>query len=148
MAGLSDSMIRRNELYQTLKDKYDSQLRAREKPEVNVELDSGSGKEQKLFRVKAWEATPASLLKHLDKSEAAEVVVAKINGVLWDLDRPFETDCRVRFIPFSAEEGRKVFWHSSAHVLGEACEAHFNCLLSHGPPVDEGFFYDMAIEDG
>ena len=148
MAVLPDFIIKRNEFYKDLKSKFDADLRGREKPEVNVELDAGSGKEQKLFRVKAWEATPASLLKHVDKAEAAEVVVAKINGVLWDLDRPFEADCRVRFIPFSTEEGRKVFWHSSAHVLGEACEQHFNCLLSHGPPVDEGFFYDMAIEDG
>ena len=148
MAALPDHIVKRNDLYHHLKQKHDENLQVRDKPGVNVELEAGSGKEQKLFRVKAWEATPASLLKHLEKAEAAEVVVAKVNGLLWDLDRPFEEDCRVRFIPFSAEEGRKVFWHSSAHVLGEACEHHFNCLLSHGPPVDEGFFYDMAIKDG
>ena len=148
MAGLPDYIIKRNDLYKELKLKYDEELQKREKPEINVELDSGSGKEQKLFRVKAWEATPASLLKHLDKAEAAETVVANIDGQLWDLNRPFEQDCRARFIPFSAKEGQNVFWHSSAHVLGEACEHHFNCLLSHGPPVAEGFFYDMAIEGG
>ena len=148
MAPLPDHLFKRNELYEELREKAEEERRSREKPEVNVELDAGLGKEQKLFRVKAWEATPASLLKHLDKSEAAEVVVAKINGQLWDLDRPFEKDCRVRFVPFSQDEGREVFWHSSAHLLGEACEHHFDCLLSHGPPVDEGFFYDMAIKDG
>ena len=148
MASLPSHILERNQLYKELKEKYDAQLSEKEKPEISVEVDAGSGKELKVFRVKAWEATPGSLLRHLDKSEAAEIVVAKISGVLWDLDRPFEQDCRVRFIPFSAEEGRKVFWHSSAHVLGEACEHHFNCLLSHGPPVDEGFFYDMAIDQG
>ena len=46
-----------------------------------------------------------------------------------------------------AGTGKKVFWHSSAHVLGEASERHYGCHLCIGPPTDEGFFYEMAIED-
>lgn len=41
--------------------------------------------------------------------------------------------------------GKKVFWHSSAHVLGEAAEKRFGCHLTYGPPTDDGFFYDMAL---
>jgi threonyl-tRNA synthetase len=44
-------------------------------------------------------------------------------------------------------EGKKVFWHSSAHVLGEAAERHYGCHLCIGPPTDDGFFYEMAIEE-
>ena len=40
-----------------------------------------------------------------------------------------------------------MFWHSSAHVLGEASERHYGCHLCIGPPTDDGFFYEMAIED-
>jgi hypothetical protein len=40
-----------------------------------------------------------------------------------------------------------VFWHSSAHVLGEAAERHYACHLCIGPPTDDGFFYEMAIEN-
>ena len=40
-----------------------------------------------------------------------------------------------------------MFWHSSAHVLGEAAERHYGCHLCIGPPTEEGFFYEMAIED-
>lgn len=43
--------------------------------------------------------------------------------------------------------GKKVFWHSSAHVLGEAAERHYGCHLCLGPPTDDGFFYEMAIEE-
>src|SRR5258707_15507761 len=43
--------------------------------------------------------------------------------------------------------GKKVFWHSSAHVLGEAAERHYGCHLCIGPPTDDGFFYEMAIEE-
>ena len=42
--------------------------------------------------------------------------------------------------------GKRVFWHSSAHVLGEAAERHYGCHLCIGPPTDDGFFYEMAIE--
>jgi threonyl-tRNA synthetase len=43
--------------------------------------------------------------------------------------------------------GKKVFWHSSAHVLGEACERHYGCHLCLGPPTEDGFFYEMAIDE-
>lgn len=43
--------------------------------------------------------------------------------------------------------GKRVFWHSSAHVLGEAAEKHYGCHLCVGPPTDEGFFYEMAPVD-
>lgn len=40
-----------------------------------------------------------------------------------------------------------MFWHSSAHVLGEAAERHYGCHLCLGPPTEEGFFYEMAIDE-
>ena len=39
-----------------------------------------------------------------------------------------------------------MFWHSSAHVLGEAMERHYGGCLCYGPPIDNGFYYDMFIE--
>lgn len=38
-----------------------------------------------------------------------------------------------------------MFWHSSAHVLGEAAERHFGCHLCIGPPTEDGFFYEMGM---
>jgi threonyl-tRNA synthetase len=43
--------------------------------------------------------------------------------------------------------GQRVFWHSSAHVLGEAAERHYGCHLCIGPPTTEGFYYEMAIAE-
>ena len=43
--------------------------------------------------------------------------------------------------------GKRVFWHSSAHVLGESAERHYGCHLCIGPPTEEGFFYEMAIDE-
>ena len=41
----------------------------------------------------------------------------------------------------SFDTDSKVFWHSSAHVLGQALEIKYGCHLSVGPPLKEGGFY-------
>lgn len=152
--ALPDFVIRRNKLFDEFKQRRDAELVEKERLAINVVLDLGLSKDGKPrpempVAAKAWESTPGSFLKHLDKDITSDVVIAKVNGKeLWDLDRPLEYGCRVSYIPFSSTEGKNVFWHSSAHVLGEAAECHFNCLLSHGPPVEQGFFYDMAISEG
>ncbi|KER32939.1 hypothetical protein T265_01032 [Opisthorchis viverrini] len=46
-------------------------------------------------------------------------------------------------ISFSTIACQYVFWHSSAHVLGEALEQAYGGHLCYGPPVEEGFYYDM-----
>jgi len=58
------------------------------------------------------------------------------------MDRPLEGNCEVKFFSFEDKEGKEVFWHSSAHVLGEAIEIDFGVHLTHGPPTESGFFYD------
>jgi threonyl-tRNA synthetase len=75
-------------------------------------------------------------------------VISKVNGELWDVDRPFEVDSTLEFLDFESAEGRAVFWHSSAHVLGEAAECHYGAHLCIGPPTEEGFFYEMSIDGG
>jgi hypothetical protein len=39
----------------------------------------------------------------------------------------------------------QTFWHSSAHVLGEALEATYGVKLTIGPAIDEGFYYDCYM---
>jgi threonyl-tRNA synthetase len=43
--------------------------------------------------------------------------------------------------------GQQVFWHSSAHILGEAMERVYGGCLCYGPPIENGFYYDMFIDD-
>ena len=151
---LPEFILQRNELFDKLKSDYHTEVLAKEKPEIDVVLELGLDKDGKPspempVAAKAWESTPGSFLRHVDKDISSNVVIAKVNGKqLWDLDRPLEYPCRLSYVPFSSSEGRNVFWHSSAHVLGEAAECQYNCLLSHGPPVEQGFFYDMDIGQG
>lgn len=152
--SLPDFIIQRNKLFDDLKRRHDAEILEKDHPTINVVLDLGSDKDGKArpampVAAKAWDSTPGSFLRHVDKDITSDVVVAKVDGKhLWDLDRPLEYDCRVSYLPFASAEGRNVFWHSGAHVLGEAAECQFQCLLSHGPPVEQGFFYDMAIAEG
>ena len=39
-----------------------------------------------------------------------------------------------------------MFWHSSAHILGEAMERHYGGCLCYGPPIEGGYYYDMFLE--
>ena len=48
-------------------------------------------------------------------------------------------------LKFDDKEGRAVFWHSSAHVLGECLECKFGAKLCIGPPTEEGFYYDAYM---
>lgn len=40
--------------------------------------------------------------------------------------------------------GKATFWKSSSHVLGQAAELKFNCLLCFGAVTDGGFFYEVG----
>lgn len=53
------------------------------------------------------------------------VVVARLDGQLWELNRPVEGDCQVQFVSSEAAAGQSVMWHSSAHILGQAIEQVF-----------------------
>ncbi|QRW25812.1 threonyl-tRNA synthetase [Rhizoctonia solani] len=96
---------------------------------------------------KSWETSPMSIAAQLSKSLSERVVIAKVDGNLWDLERPLEKSCSLELLDFEHPEGKRVFWHSSAHVLGEAAEKHYGCHLCVGPPTDDGFFYEMAIQE-
>nr|XP_045378521.1 threonine--tRNA ligase 2, cytoplasmic isoform X1 [Camelus bactrianus] len=87
----------------------------------------------------------ASLTVSQDLAE--DTVVAKVNGELWDLDRPLEGDSTLELLLFDNEEAQAVYWHSSAHVLGEAMELYYGGHLGYGPPIEAGFYYDMFLED-
>lgn len=133
----------RIELFDEFKAKYDADVAARERVPINITLKDGNVKVGT-----SYETTPMSIALEIGKSFAERQVIAKINGTLWDLDRPLESDVNLEFLDFDHPEGKQVFWHSSAHVLGEACECHLGCHLSYGPPTEDGFFYDMSIDGG
>ncbi|XP_012588211.1 PREDICTED: probable threonine--tRNA ligase 2, cytoplasmic isoform X1 [Condylura cristata] len=94
-----------------------------------------------------WKTTPCQVAAGISQELAESTVIAKVNGELWDLDRPLEGDCTLELLTFDNEEAQAVYWHSSAHVLGEAMELYYGGHLCYGPPIENGFYYDMFMED-
>lgn len=66
---------------------------------------------------------------------------------LWDLTRPLEGPCKLQLLKFDDKDARMVFWHSSAHVLGECLECSYGGKLCIGPPTEDGFYYDAYMGD-
>jgi len=66
---------------------------------------------------------------------------------LWDMTRPLVGPVkRMEFLKFNDDQDAKtVFWHSSAHMMGEALEHLFGSKLTIGPPLKSGFYYDSYM---
>ncbi|XP_066931368.1 threonine--tRNA ligase 1, cytoplasmic-like isoform X3 [Clytia hemisphaerica] len=132
----------RLKIFDEIKAEHDASMEAKEKTSIKITLPDG--KQVDGF---SWKTTPYEVAQGISQGLADNSVVAKVNGVLWDLDRPVEEDCTIELVKFDQPEGQQVFWHSSAHILGEAMERHYGGCLCYGPPIEEGFYYDMSIDD-
>ncbi|KAM4826028.1 threonine--tRNA ligase 2, cytoplasmic [Thomomys bottae] len=136
----------RLKLFETLKKEHQILLATEEKKNtsgvITVAMPDG-----KMVEGQVWKTTPYHVAAGISQEVAASVVIAKVNGELWDLDRPLEGDSTLELLTFDSEEAQAVYWHSSAHILGEAMELYYGGHLCYGPPIENGFYYDMFIED-
>ena len=67
-------------------------------------------------------------------------------GTTIDLTRPITEDCAVRLLKWEDDEAKKVFWHSSSHLMAEALEALFpGVKFGIGPAIENGFYYDVDM---
>ncbi|OAA65003.1 threonine-tRNA ligase [Cordyceps fumosorosea ARSEF 2679] len=135
----------RLDLFDKIKARQDAEIAAQPREEITITMPNGNE-----TKGTSWETTPLAIAKGISKSLVERTVIAQVDGELWDLTRPLEKSCKLELLDFEHTEGKKVFWHSSAHVLGEACERRFGCFLCNGPPTENppGFYYDMANMEG
>ncbi|KAJ3173250.1 threonyl-tRNA synthetase [Geranomyces variabilis] len=133
----------RIEMFEKLKKQADEAVASKAKDQTAITVTLQNGAEVPAI---AWQTTPIEIAKGLSKSLVERAVIAKVDGQLWDLTRPLEASCSLQILDFDNDEGQKVYWHSSAHVLGEACELHYGCHLCLGPPLDDGFYYEMGMD--
>ncbi|KAI9797980.1 MAG: threonyl-tRNA synthetase [Piccolia ochrophora] len=132
----------RVKIFQNLKQQYDEEVAKQPRHQITITLG-----DERAEVGTAWNTTPAFIARQISKSLSERVVIARVNGELWDLERPLEADCRLELLDFDHPEGKKVFWHSSAHILGEAAERRYGCHLCIGPPIEDGFYYEMALPE-
>jgi len=135
-------LAEREALWTRCKAEQDEWLAAQKREPITITLPDG-----KEISGESWSSTPYDIAAGISKGLADNSVVAKVNGELWDLDRPLEGSCTLSLIKFDDDEGKAVFWHSSAHVLGEAMERVYGGQLCYGPPIENGFYYDMFSDE-
>jgi len=87
-------------------------------------------------------------------SGLARVAIAgsvSVNGSreVYDLNRPLPGDCQVRILTATDDDPDSllVLRHSTAHVMAEAiCKLFPETKLVYGPPLEDGFYYDIDLE--
>jgi len=135
----------RTQKWEEIKKRREAELADKKGKPIKITLPNGN-----VVDGRSFETTPLEVARSISKTLAEQSVVARIDDTtLWDLGRPLEQDCKLELLDFNTKEGKYVFWHSSAHVLGQALERFYKCKLCTGPPVKEGegFFYDAFMDD-
>jgi threonyl-tRNA synthetase len=105
---------------------------------IHIKLPDGSTKEVPKG------TTALDVAKSISPRLADASLAAKSNGDLIDLTRPLEKDTDLRLLTDKDPEALEVYRHSSAHLLAAAVLELFpETKLGHGPPTENGFFYDF-----
>jgi threonyl-tRNA synthetase len=87
---------------------------------------------------------PIDVAKTISPRLASDAIVARVNGELFDLTRPLETDAKLEILTPRNPEALQVYRHSTAHLLAAAVLELFpETQLGIGPPTDSGFYYDF-----
>ena len=88
--------------------------------------------------------TALEVAKDISEGFARNVISAKFNGATIETSTPLITDGSLILYTWKNEEGKKAFWHSSAHVLAQALEELYSGIkLTIGPAIENGFYYDV-----
>jgi len=107
--------------------------------------------------VRAFEkgVTGYQIAQSISPRLAAEVLAVSVKpagdhsagrGTTVDLLHPIEEDSSVNLLKWEDEEGKRVFWHSSSHLLAEALEALYpGVKFGIGPAIENGFYYDVDL---
>ena len=106
-------------------------------------------------------ASAADVAAQIGAGLAKAAIGAKVDGQLYDLNRPLPGDCKLAIItkPRFDKDGKTkgehnadalyLLRHSCAHVMAEAIENVYGkdkVKLAYGPPLENGFYYDMALD--
>ena len=94
--------------------------------------------------------SPYDIAKSISEGLSRNALAAKIDNQITDLNKVIESDKTVKFelLTWNDDEGKSVFWHSSAHLLAEAIQCYYpNAKFAIGPPIENGFYYDIEFPE-
>ena len=79
---------------------------------------------------------------------AKAAIAGRVNGKVVDLSTPISGDASLSVITNKDTEGVEIMRHSCAHIMAEAiCRIWPEAKLVYGPAVDDGFYYDIDLDE-
>jgi len=109
---------------------------------IKVTLPDGSIKEFES------NSTPFDVARSISEGLARNIISASYNGSTIETTTALTSDGALVLHTFNDDEGKKAFWHSSAHVLAETIlEFYPKAKLTIGPAIENGFYYDLDLGD-
>jgi threonyl-tRNA synthetase len=109
---------------------------------IGITLPDGSVKQA------AKGTTPMDIAQGISEGLARNVISASFNGVKVETSTPLNADGKLVLYTWRDKEGKEAFWHSSSHIMAQALEELYPGIkLSIGPPIENGFYYDIDPAD-
>ncbi|MBE0227114.1 threonine--tRNA ligase, partial [Thermoanaerobacterium thermosaccharolyticum] len=88
------------------------------------------------------------IAKGLSQRLAKEAVGGKFNGKIVELFTPINEDGKLEILTFDDEDGKKIYWHTSSHIMAQAIKRLYKDVkLTIGPAIDNGFYYDFDVDE-
>ncbi|MCC1485004.1 threonine--tRNA ligase [Winogradskyella immobilis] len=110
---------------------------------IQITLPDGS------VRSFSKDVTPYEVAVDISEGFARNVISAKFNDTVVETTTPLTEDGSLLLYTWRDADGKKAFWHSSAHILAQALEELYpNVKLWVGPAIENGFYYDVDLGEG
>lgn len=109
---------------------------------INITLPDGS--------VKQFEdgASAFDVANSISSGLARNVLSATFNDKTVEVMDPLPGDGNLTLHTWDSPEGKKAFWHSSAHLLAQTILQFYpDAKLTIGPAIENGFYYDVDFGD-
>ena len=92
--------------------------------------------------------TPFQIAESISNSLSKKLLSASYNGKQVETNTELNEDGKIEFHFWDDLKGKSAFWHSSAHLFAQIIlELYPNSKLTIGPPIENGFYYDVDLGD-
>jgi len=92
--------------------------------------------------------TPFQIAESISNSLSKKLLSASYNGKQVESNTELNEDGKIEFHFWDDLKGKSAFWHSSAHLFAQIIlELYPNSKLTIGPPIENGFYYDVDLGD-
>ncbi|MCK5077863.1 MAG: TGS domain-containing protein, partial [Calditrichia bacterium] len=108
---------------------------------INITFPDGSNRE--------FDAgvTSLEIANSISRGLSKAALGAVVEDKKYDLSRPINNNAEVKLVTFNEEEGKDIYWHSSAHVMAQAVKRIWpQADLGIGPTIENGFYYDIDLD--